>query len=191
MIVALSLGPSGSHQDYEPLKLLEDEILEHAGGWKRFRRDVPNLIRLAIDEVIDTERTGRFTVDELENIEKAYISNKVKMLVFYYLQFDRGKVLDALVNGAEVGIGSTSGSHWLIPLEAVRNPYILVRHDEKTARCSIGLTIVKPSAVVRGLARNRPYVTLVRPQIPVRWMLRNEPYPMNPWEDAHANLGNL
>jgi len=188
MVVVLSLGLEPSHQDYERLKRLENKIIEHAKGWERFKRDIPNLIRQGIDEVIDAPRTLRFTLDELKRIEKAYIGSKLKVLVLHHLQLERGKVLDVLIDGVEVGVANTLGSRWTIPMEAVGHPYILIREDEKTARCSFGLIVVTANAVRMAQIRGRSKRRIVgQTLLPVHWIFRDEHYPKNSWEDAYID----
>jgi hypothetical protein len=183
MVVVLSLGLPPSRPDHALLKRIEDKIIEHAKGWDRFRRDIPNLIRQGIDEVIDSDRTLRFTYDELESIEKAYVDPKMKILVRHHLGLERGAVLDASVGGVELGIASAIGSRWAIPVKAIGHPYLLIRHNEKTARCSIGLAVITARAVVKGLRPNRRSRP---PLLPVHWLLRDQPYRINPWEEVYA-----
>jgi hypothetical protein len=183
MVFVLSLGLPPSHPDHALLKRIEDKILEHAKGWERFRRDIPNLIRQGIDEVIDSDRTLRFTYNELESIEKAYLSPKMKILVRHHLAFERGTLLDMSVGGVELGIASASGSRWVVPIWAVGRPYLLIKYNERTARCSIGLAVITARAVVSAM---RPRRRSGPPLLPVRWLLRDQPYRMNPWEEVYA-----
>ena len=183
MVVLLSLGLDPSHPDYGSLKRLENKIIEQARGWQRFKRDIPNLIRQGIDEVIDTPRTMRFTFDELEKIEKAYLGIKLKILMRHHLELEHGKVLDVLADGVEIGMLTTSGRRWAVPKVAIGHPYILIGYDERTARCSFGLTVFSASRMMNGLARRRRIVDAEQPHLPVHWMLRDEPYPRNPWEE--------
>ena len=187
MVVVLSLGLDPAHHDYDSLKHLENKIIEHAKGWERFKRDIPNLIRQGIDEVIDAARTMRFTLDELEKIEKDYISCKLKILVRHHLGFERGQELDLLVDGVEVGIANTIGSRWNIPKEGIGRPYILIKENEKIAQCSFGLAVIRTGGVNNGVKRNRDKRIAGQALLPVRWMLRDQPYPKNSWEDLYTD----
>ncbi|HEY1255825.1 MAG TPA: hypothetical protein VGF01_13690, partial [Terracidiphilus sp.] len=49
---------------------LEKAILRNAGGLEKFKKEIPLLLRKAIDEVIDSARTNRFTLDETKINER-------------------------------------------------------------------------------------------------------------------------
>ena len=155
MVVVLSLGLEPSHHDYESLKRLEVKIIEHAKGWERFKRDIPNLIRQGIDEVIDAARSKRFTLDELEKTEKTYIGTKIEILLRNHLRLEPGIVLDVLIDDVEVDIKNTIGSSWTIPQEAIGHPCILIQENEKTAKCSFGLIVIRPGVLNAGLNRDK------------------------------------
>ncbi|WP_035354680.1 NaeI family type II restriction endonuclease [Edaphobacter aggregans] len=75
------IGFDPLHQDYVLIKQLEAAILRHAGGFEKFRVDIPQLLRRAIDEVIDSARSNRFTLIEIEKTEKTYIGTKIEILL--------------------------------------------------------------------------------------------------------------
>ena len=183
MVVVLKLKLDPEHHDYGSLKRLEDKIIDQAKGWERFRRDIPNLIRQALDEVIDAARSKRFTVDELEKTEKTYIGTKIEILLRNHLRLEKGKVLDVLIDDVEVDIKNTIGTSWTIPLEAIGHPCILIQEDEKTARCSFGLMVLRSEVLNAGLNRDKKTTIAKSSLIHVHWMLRHEPYPRNFWED--------
>lgn len=105
--------------DQKLLRRLEAAIIRESGGRSRFNADVPLLFRQAIDEVIDTPRSGRFTLDELEKTEKTYIGTKIEILLRNYLRLQRGLKLDLLIDGVEVDVKNTVVSNWTIPSEAM------------------------------------------------------------------------
>jgi hypothetical protein len=119
--------PDPAQDDSQTLKQIEAEIIKHAKGWEKFRKDIPVLIRQALDEVIDAARSKRFTLDELEKTEKTYIGTKIEILLRNHLRLERGKVLDVSLGGVEVDIKNTIGSQWTIPLEALGHPCILIK----------------------------------------------------------------
>lgn len=63
------------------IEQLEKAILRNAGGLEKFKKEIPLLLRKAIDEVIDAPRTNRFTLDEIEKTEKTYLGIKVEILL--------------------------------------------------------------------------------------------------------------
>jgi len=132
--------------------------------------------------VIDSRRSGRFTLDELEKTERTYIGTKVEILLRHFLNLDRGSLLDLTLDGIEVDVKNTIRSNWTIPLEAVGHPCILIRADERRARCWFGLLIVTELCLNKGKNRDQKRSISRDGIIKIRWMLENEPYPANFWE---------
>jgi hypothetical protein len=180
--VVLPLGLNPSHTDYDLMCQLESAILRHAGGYERFCVDIPQLLRQAIDEVIDASRSKRFTLGELEKTEKTYIGTKVEILLRNHLDLERGKILDLSIDGIELDIKNTIGINWTIPNEAIGHPCILIRANETTSRCSFGIIVIREEILNKG--RNRDQKTTISKAglINVHWMLLDAPYPKNFWE---------
>jgi hypothetical protein len=180
--------PDPAQDDSQTLKQIEAEIIKHAKGWEKFRKDIPVLIRQALDEVIDAARSKRFTLDELEKTEKTYIGTKIEILLRNHLRLERGKVLDVSLGGVEVDIKNTIGSQWTIPLEALGHPCILIKESEQKAVCSFGLLVVREAALNPGKNRDKKSTLTKTAHSEIRWMLKNEPYPRNFWEDMEPPL---
>lgn len=53
------------HPDYSEIKLLESALIAAAGGEEAFDAKMKAFFRSAIDEVIDSARTGRLFASEL------------------------------------------------------------------------------------------------------------------------------
>ena len=174
---------AASHQDYELLAPLMQVILEQVGGWSSFAEKMPALIRKAIDEVIDTPRTKRFTLSETEKTEKTYLGTKIEILFRAYLMLPKGRNLDLSLRGAEVDIKNTMGSNWTIPIEAVGHPCILIRENEQSALCSVGIIIANDAYLNGGRNRDgKRTFTAEAIREHVWWLLRSYPYPGNLWE---------
>ncbi|MFX3878832.1 NaeI family type II restriction endonuclease, partial [Streptococcus suis] len=77
-------------------------IVSHGGGENAFAIEVPQLFRRAIDEVIDSPRTNRFTLKETEKTEKTYLGTKIEILLRDHLKLGKGKNLDLSINGYDV-----------------------------------------------------------------------------------------
>jgi hypothetical protein len=171
-----------SHQDYILIKRLEAAILRHAGGIEKFRVDIPQLLRRAIDEVIDSARSNRFTLIEIEKTEKTYIGTKIEILLRNHLQMSKGRVLDLSIDGIEVDIKNTIGSNWTIPIEALGHPCILLKAQETTSRCSFGLIVIRDDILNLGKNRDGKRTISKSGFAQVYWLLRDVPYPENFWE---------
>jgi Restriction endonuclease NaeI len=130
------------HIDYDDLAGLETDLLTAVKGKELFEEKLRSFFRSAIDEVIDTARTGRFFLRQLEKTEKTYLGTKFENLLRDWLQVPRGVVLDLLIGGREVDVKSTTGgkSDWMIPKEAIGELCILLRvnEDKKTSFSAAG-----------------------------------------------------
>jgi hypothetical protein len=142
-----------NHPDYETLAPLVDLFLRAAGGIKNFSQDIPQLLRRAIDEVIDTPRTNRFTLAETEKTEKTYLGTKIEILLRSHLNLPKGRILDLSIGGVETDIKNTMSGNWTIPMEAFGHPCLLLRENETTATCSVGFIIARLAYLNAG--RNR------------------------------------
>lgn len=121
------------HQDFDDLQALESDLFSAVGGRDRFHEKLRSFFRSAIDEVIDTARTGRYFLSDLEKTEKTYLGTKFEILLRDWLNVPRGIVLDLLIGGREVDVKSTTsgGSGWMIPPEAIGQLCVLLRVNEQ------------------------------------------------------------
>jgi hypothetical protein len=74
-----------AHPDYGTLAPLVAAFVKAAGGLPKLTQEIPQIIRKAIDEVIDAPRTNRFTLAETEKTEKTYLGTKIEILLRAYL----------------------------------------------------------------------------------------------------------
>jgi len=175
-----------SHRDHELLTRIEKAIVNHAGGWEKFCTDIPRLLRQAIDEVIDSYRSKRFTVVELEKTEKTYLGTKVEILLRNHLDFEKGKSLDLDIDGIEVDVKNTIGKNWTIPNEALNHPCLLISTDEKKSVCSFGIMLIRPEILNEGRNRDQKTTITAASFVHIHWLLRDAPYPENFWEKIGA-----
>jgi hypothetical protein len=188
---AAAILPNGlppEHRDYEIVKRLESAILRYAGGWAQFRTAIPPLLRQAIDEVIDSARSKRFTLGELEKTEKTYIGTKIEILLRNHLKIDKGRILDLSIDGIEVDIKNTIGQNWTIPAEAMGHACILLRADERRALCSFGITIIHEQNLNPGRNRDGKRTICKAGLGDVHRLLKDERYPENFWENLDPEL---
>ena len=171
------------NQDSSLLQGLEKAILRNAKGHDRFNREVPVLLRKSIDEVIDSARTDRVTLDETEKTEKTYLGTKVEILLRNFLGFPRGKLLDLSVDGVEVDVKNTMHGNWMIPSEAIGHPCILVKIDEKSALFSFGLFVARRESLTLGANRDgKSSISKIGREM-IHWIVKDQPYPKNFWQD--------
>jgi hypothetical protein len=188
MTVLLPLRLTDAHVDYALLTKIETAIYAAIGGREKFAEVIPAMLRQAIDEVIDTARSKRFTLAELEKTEKTYLGTKIEILLRNELDVGRGTHMDLMIDGVEVDVKNTIGSAWTIPNEAIGHVCILISTDEIKSLCSFGLIVIRPE--ILNLGRNRDGKTTIKKAdlVNVHWMLRNEPYPSNFWLDLDPEV---
>lgn len=170
------------------IEQLEKAILRNAGGLERFKKEIPLLLRKAIDEVIDSARTNRFTLDEIEKTEKTYLGTKVEILLRNLLRFPKGKKLDLSIDGIETDIKNTMRATWMIPSEAMGHPCIVVKTDEQSARFSIGIILI--TSEVLGAGRNKDGKSSISSagKDKIHWILKDELYPENFWQNLEPEV---
>lgn len=183
-----SLPPS--HADYSDLSRLEEQLLKAVGGQQLFEEKLRSFFRSAIDEVIDTARTGRFTLAELEKTEKTYLGTKFENLLRDWLQVPRGVVLDLLIGGQEVDVKSTTGggSGWMIPPEAIDRLCILLRVNEDKSLCAVGLARARPAYLRPGLNRDAKTGFSAVGTRNIWWIALDFPYTPNFWTQIDPDL---
>ena len=180
---AVRLALPESHVDFQVARQIEKAVLESAKGFESFAVKFPRLLRQAIDEVIDSARSGRFTLDELEKTEKTYLGTKIEILLRNYLGFELGKKMDLLIDGIEVDVKNTIKQSWTIPREAFGHPCILISEIESTAKCSFGIIVIREELMNKGKNRDgKTTITAASIRDDVHWLLRDHPYPENFWQ---------
>jgi hypothetical protein len=162
---------------------IANEIERRAGGWAAFAEELPKRLRQAMDEVIDTPRTGRFVFAQLEKTEKTYIGTKVEILIRDMLDLPKG-ILDLKVAGQDVDVKNTTVATWMIPTEAVGKPCILVQEDELTARCNVGILVCHPPYLTGGANKDGKVSVSAEGRKHALWILKDHPYPANFWESV-------
>lgn len=169
-----------AHPDYAVVNAIESALFSQAGGIGSLKRDLPSLIRQAIDEVIDTPRTGRVNASELEKTEKTYIGTKVEILVRNYFRLPKG-ILDLRIAGYDVDVKNTLGTTWMIPREAVGKPCILVASDESRRTCYFGIIVAHLSYLTHGVNQDKKRSVSAAGFDNIHWILADEPYPESFW----------
>jgi hypothetical protein len=169
-----------THRDFVIMKRLESALAKQAGGVDKLKQELPALIRAAIDEVIDTPRTGRVHASELEKTEKTYIGTKVEILVRNFFHLPKG-ILDLKIDGLDVDVKNTLGDTWMIPPEAVGKPCILVASDEVKRTCFFGIFIAHLENLTAGVNQDKKRSISALGFVNIHWLLIDEPYPESFW----------
>ncbi|MCJ2188081.1 NaeI family type II restriction endonuclease [Novosphingobium beihaiensis] len=179
-----------SHPDFDDLSSLEADLFEAVGGAGQFQERLRSFFRSAIDEVIDTARTGRYFLSDLEKTEKTYLGTKFEILLRDWLQVPHGLVLDLLIGAREVDVKSTTGgrSGWMIPPEAVDQLCILLRMDEEQSVCAVGLVRAREAYLNAGRNRDAKATLSSEGRHNIWWLVQGFAYTPNFWTLIDAGL---
>ena len=180
------------HPDFADLSAIESDLLLAAGGQEQLEEKLRSFFRSAIDEVIDTARTGRFFFGDLEPTEKTYLGTKFEILLRDWLQLPHGLVLDLLIGEREVDVKSTTrpGYGWMIPPEAIDRFCILLRVDEAKAKCTVGLLRARQDYLRVGVNRDQKTSVAAAGRANIWWLVSDFAYTPNFWTLIPHELRN-
>lgn len=191
MLAANGYRPlANKHCDYPELSSLEADLLNAVGGQLPLEEKLRSFFRSAIDEVIDTARTGRFFFNQLEKTEKTYLGTKFEILLRDWLQVPHGVLLDLLIGGREVDVKSTTsgGSGWMIPPEAIDQYCILLRVNEVSAKCAVGIVRARPDYLRSGQNRDSKTSFSAAGTANIWWLVSDFDYTPNFWSQIDDGL---
>ncbi len=180
------------HIDHKDLSKLEAELLAAVNGKELFEEKLRGFFRSAIDEVIDTGRTGRFFLSDLEKTEKTYLGTKFEILLRDWLQVPQGILLDLQIGGQEVDVKSTTlgGYGWMIPPEAINELCILLRVNEKAAKCAVGIVRARPEYLRDSVNRDKKTGFSKVGRNNIWWLVLDFIYTPNFWTQIDDGLRN-
>ena len=135
-----------------------DPSLTRAVNWFRSQSRMVEqfgaAIRQSFDEVLDGQRTGRYSLTQLSKVEKTYIGTKVEILIQAEFGLQRGRRMDYLVDGQEVDAKwSMKSRGWMIPTEAVGELCLCMTANDDHSTFSVG--IVRADEVHLGTSANK------------------------------------
>lgn len=171
------------HPDFLTLSKIRDGILSRTGGSDLLTEELPNIIKNAVDFVLDPVRTARTKLSELDKVEKTFIGLKIEHYLRDWLDVPKGLHRDLLIDGLEVDIKNTVGSTWMIPPETYRNeePCLLIATAKFDGRCWLGLVVARNTYLN---APNRDGKRSVNEtgKRNIMWLVEGVPYPPSRWE---------
>ena len=121
-----------------------DPSLARAVNWFRSESRMAErfgaAIRQSFDEVLDGQRTGRYSLTQLSKVEKTYIGTKVEIVIQAEFGLQRGNRMDYLVDDQEVDAKwSIKSRGWMIPTEAVGELCLCMTADDDRSTFSVGI----------------------------------------------------
>ena len=179
-----------SHPDYAELQPVRTEIERRLAGDEGIRTTFPAVVSSAVDYVIDSVRTGRTLIRELDNVEKTIIGLKVEHFVRDWLGVPPG-IRDLDLSGHDVDVKNTVNDNWMIPPETYNEvrgdgaepggTCLLIRINEESNRCWLGLVRVRQSylnAPNRDGKRSMAAAAMKN----IMWLVEGEPYQEGHWQ---------
>ncbi len=150
--------------------------LQQTGGIEKL---LSQTLRQAPDEVIDSARTGRFAIDQLEKTEKTYIGTKVEILLRYAFDWPRGVKLDNLIADVEIDTKFSLTGQWMIPREARGELCLLASADDRKAKFSVGLLRMTPEVLRAGTNQDGKTSVSSEGKKSIRWVCFQRPMAAN------------
>jgi hypothetical protein len=169
---------TNTHPDYPALSALRDAIGARVGGADVLTSRFPELVRDAVDTVLDPVETARTRLHELDNVEKTFVGLKLEHMVRDLLDVPKG-LRDLEINGLDVDIKNTVLENWSIPQETYRNsePCLLMAVDEVRHKCFLGLMIAKPEYLHKGKGnRDTKKGVSAAGFKNILWLVKEEPF---------------
>lgn len=137
-------------------------------------------IRQGIDEVIQGPRTGRWSIEEIEKTEKAYIGTRIEILVRAILQVPRGRELDYVIAGHEVDAKfSIRYGGWMIPQEAIGKLCLLLACNDEKHKYWAGLIRATPAVLTKGKNQDQKGSISKDGRAEIRWLANAGSMPTN------------
>lgn len=176
------------HPDYAELRRIADTIIARSGGMERLEQEFPVLVREVIDSIIDPVRTGRTQFEELVNVEKTFIGLRLEHVLRDMIDVPSG-LRDLVIDGMDVDVKNTVRDTWTIPPETYRDeePCILIRSNEATLRCWLGVVFARDAYLTGGQNRDGKRAISADGKANILWILEGVEYPSGRWDGIDTN----
>jgi hypothetical protein len=160
------------------MEAIESDLLTQAGGLDSFRTQAGQIIREAVDYVIDAPTLARYSIEELEPDEKTSIGKRIERLFRVKFNIARGSKLDISLGGEEVDIKTTMTNKWMFSKSSWESVNLLIAYNEEKAIFRVGLVYVIDEQLG---AKNRDGKRTIRAEFheEIRWIVLDSPYPEN------------
>ena len=170
-----------THPDFAQLQRLRDAIVRKANGYDHLASAFPELVRDAIEYVIDPIRTGRTTIKELDNVEKTFVGLKVEHFIRDFLDVPKG-LRDLVIDGENVDVKNTIGASWMIPKETYDDvgPCLLISVADDSGRCWLGLMLARVAYLGQPNRDLKRSVT-VPGKKNIMWIIDGLAFPKSAW----------
>jgi hypothetical protein len=172
-----------SHRDYVLLTKVCEAICRDVGGIDKLRARLPEIIKDAVDFVLDPVSTLRTQMSELDKVEKTFIGLKIEHYLRDLIGCEKGSKRDARIADIDIDIKNTIGSTWMIPHDYhEEEPCILIATAKFDGRCWLGLIVARDEYLNSRKGNNDKKRTVSEAgKRNILWLVRDEPYPASRW----------
>jgi len=119
-------------------------IETRAGGGNALASRFPELVRSAVEYVIDPMRTSRTSINELSTFERTILGRKIEHFMLDVLDAP-SRLRDLVIGGATVEVKCTTAARWRLSRATYTKGGVclLGRVDTANHRCSLGLIVAR------------------------------------------------
>lgn len=168
-----------NNPDNSELKSVYEFFMSFPNSEENLEIIIGDMLRSALDEVIDMPRTNRYSIDELEKTEKTYIGTKVEIVFRDTFGLSKGKKLDLSIQGKEVDVKNTIGNNWTIPSEAINEICILLQENDNKSTFVFGLIICRDRVLNAGKNRDGKRTISKEGKKEILWLIKDGKLPKN------------
>lgn len=178
-----ALPPSHGSDIEARMERMKLELIGKVGAFEPFAEAVGQIIRAAVDYVIDAPVMRRYSLSELEPDEKTTIGKRIERL--FRLQFDlvRGEKLDIKLGREDVDIKTTMGSNWMFPPSSYGHVNLLIKYTEGSIGVmptfSIGLNHISLSDLGERNRDGKRSIKGKEAHANIMWIIKDRVYPSN------------
>jgi hypothetical protein len=180
-VIELPVAAPPPPQDSEIAERMEKikwDLVLRVGDEKQFAKRVGQLIREAVDYVVDAPTLFRYSVDELDPDEKTAIGKRIERLLRFRFKLPKGKKLDIQLGGEEVDIKTTMRNNWMFSKSSHGHINLLIAYDESQATYKLGLAYVLEHQL-GAHNRDQKQSLSAEHRENIYWIFKDEPYPPN------------
>jgi hypothetical protein len=154
------------------------DLVRRVGGETEFARRVGEIIREAIDYVIDAPTLFRYSIDDLDPDEKTAIGKRIERLLRYQFKLPKGEKLDIKLGDEDVDIKTTMGKNWMFSKSSHGHMNLLIAYDEKAALFQLGIAYVLEDHLGAHNRDRKQSLTAAHREA-IYWILKDQQYPPN------------
>jgi len=170
------------HPDHADLVAIRDGLIRAGGGLGDLQAKFPRLVRDSIDFVLDSVRTARTQIHELDNVEKTFVGLKIEHFIRDLLDVPKG-LRDLVIEGRDVDIKNTLDNSWMIPPETYRkeDPCLVINSKEIDRTCWMGVMLARTN-YLNAPNRDGKRGVSADAVANVLWIVEGASYPISIWE---------